>query len=209
VTDCGGWSDAAQAAMLKVTEDPPDPVYFVFTGEDLTTFLPTLISRSVTIGITEADREGCMEYLRDTYPDRSEDEMMRPAAAFGGNIGRCAQYMDGSEELLDIVERVRRTSAALSVSDEYTVAVVLSGIKDRDVFKGLLGMLTAVIRDAAAAKAGDGRGISCDPNASKLAGFSYGRLMRIYDCLAAGMRLCGTNCNLESLSAMLAGQLCS
>ncbi|MBR4224136.1 MAG: hypothetical protein IKR73_04945 [Oscillospiraceae bacterium] len=204
--DCDGWSDAAQAAMLKVTEDPPDPVYFIFTGADLSVFLPTLISRSMTIGITE-DRDACVSFLRDRYPDKAEDELLRAAEAFSGNIGRCTELLDGDEKLIDLVDRARRTASALAAHDEYTAAVMLAGIKDRGAFKELLGMLTAIVRDAAAGKTGSAP-VSCDAkDASKLSSLPYDRLMMIYDRLAHGMELCGTYCNLEALSAMLTGQI--
>lgn len=210
ITDCGGWSDAAQAAMLKVTEDPPDPVYFIFTGDDLSVFLPTLISRSMVIDITTADRDACMEYMHDTYPDRPEEELIRAADAFGGNIGRCTELLEGDEKLLDLAERVRRTAAACAVCDEYTAAAVLSGIRDRDVFRQMLGMLCAVVRDAAVMKSGaqPGSYIGCDRgSAAKLSAFPASRLIQMYDSLTYTAQLCGLNCNLDSAAAMLAGRI--
>ena len=96
--DCDGWSDAAQAAMLKVTEDPPDPVYFIFTGADLSVFLPTLISRSMTIGITE-DRDACVSFLRDDTPTRrrmSCSVRLRPSAGTSADAQSCWTAMRSS-----------------------------------------------------------------------------------------------------------------
>ncbi|MBQ5312026.1 MAG: hypothetical protein ILP19_08335 [Oscillospiraceae bacterium] len=208
LSDCGGWSDAAQAAMLKITEDPPDPVYFIFTSENLTDFLPTLISRSMPAEVTAADRESCIEALSERFPDKDTDELAAAAEAFCGNIGRCIEYLDGNEKLMNNVERVKKLSAAAASGSEYTALCVLSSVKDRDELKELLGMFAAVIRDAAAKKSGSDTHIGCDAaGAEKLSVLPVSKLMDIYDEIMRISSACALNVNADAAAAVLAGRL--
>lgn len=65
MADCDGWTDTAQDVLLKVTEDPPNFGYFIFTAKSREVFLPTLISRSMTMELHEADKSGCIAALRE------------------------------------------------------------------------------------------------------------------------------------------------
>ena len=208
IPDCSGWSDAAQAAMLKITEDPPDPVYFIFTSESLSDFLPTLISRSMPSEIVTADRESCMEALRERFPDKPDDELDNAAEAFCGNIGRCIEYLDGNEKLMKNVSRVRQLTRAAASADEYGALKVLSELKDRDDLKELLGMFAAVIRDAAAQKSGSDVRISCDVSgAAMLSAMPVGRLTDIYDEVMRISSACALNVNTDAAAAVLAGKI--
>ena len=208
LADCGGWSDAAQAAMLKITEDPPDPVYFIFTAESLSDFLPTLISRSMPSEVSPADRESCIAALSERVPDRDEAELAGAAAAFCGNIGKCIEYLDGNEKLMKNVARVRELSRAAASGSEYTALRVLSEVKDRDDLKELLGMFAAVIRDAAAQKAGSDVRISCDAGgAAMMASISAQRLTDMYDEVMKISYACGLNVNTDAAAAVLAGKM--
>ena len=96
--DCEGWMDAAQDALLKITEDPPDTAYFIFTAVNKNSFLPTLISRSMTLEVPEATRENCAQALRDTGK-YTEEQISEAVGSFGGNIGRCMDFLDGDADL--------------------------------------------------------------------------------------------------------------
>jgi DNA polymerase III delta prime subunit len=43
----------AQNALLKLVEEPPDTVYFIFTAKSRTVFLPTMLSRMTAMGMTK------------------------------------------------------------------------------------------------------------------------------------------------------------
>ncbi|MBQ4363967.1 MAG: hypothetical protein K6G68_06185 [Oscillospiraceae bacterium] len=208
-TDCDGWSDAAQAALLKTTEDPPESVYYIFTGERLSSFLGTLISRSMVINIESASKDECTAALISMYPEKEEQELRDVSASFCGNIGRCREYLDGNEKLMENVQRIKKLNSAVSAGDEYACSAVLSQITaDRTELSAFLGMFTACVRDSIVIKNGRNDLIGCDEQGSrKMSALPVGRLISIYDNIMDISRACDLNCNAAAAAAVLSGRL--
>ena len=208
-TDCDGWSDAAQNALLKAVEDPPDPVYFIFTGIRAASFLGTLVSRSMVLNINPAGHEECMAALRERFPDRDETELERVSKALGGNIGSCVEYLEGSEELMERVELVRRISACAAQGDEYTVSALLNSVSsDRSAFEECVDMFGTVIRDAVSLSLGRTELLGCDEEgAKKLSAFDVRGLVNIYDACTAAADSCAQNCNTPAAAGLLASRI--
>ena len=209
-TDCEGWQDSCQDSLLKITEDPPEAAYFIFTAVNRNSFLPTLISRSMTIELHEAEKESCMEALRD-IGKYTEEDILKAAEAFGGNIGRCIDYLKGSAELIKSSEAVKKAMEAIVLRDEYNLAAVLSGISSkREEMRCTLEMLARSIRDGAVIRKGGTDSLSCTEAASrKLAErFSTARILEMYDAVCEASYRCTRNCNAQGAAAVLAGRLC-
>jgi DNA polymerase-3 subunit delta' len=51
-------------ALLKVLEEPPSDTLFILTSLNLSTLLPTIVSRTFKLHFQEATKEECKEYLR-------------------------------------------------------------------------------------------------------------------------------------------------
>ena len=210
IPDCEGWQDACQDALLKITEDPPETAYFIFTAVNKSSFLPTLISRSMTVELHEADRAGCMEALRN-IGKYSEEDIGRAADSFGGNIGRCIELLEGSAELAKSAEAVKNAMEAIAARDEYALAVTLNSIASkREEMRCTLEMLTRSIRDAAVIRNGGNDISGCTEAASRRLAerCSAGRILDMYDALCEASFLCTRNCNAQGTAAVLAGRLC-
>lgn len=59
-------STIAQNVMLKITEEPPNNVYFIMTAENESQLLPTLLSRGTTYRMDMYTRADLIEYLDST-----------------------------------------------------------------------------------------------------------------------------------------------
>lgn len=209
LTDCEGWQDSCQDALLKITEDPPDAAYFIFTSANKSSFLPTLISRSMTIELHEADREICKEALRD-IGKYSEEDIARAADSFGGNIGRCIDFLEGDADLIKSAEAVKKAMEAIVSRDEYSLAAILGGISSkREEMRCTLEMLARSIRDGAVIRNGSNETVSCtEVSSKKLAErFSTGRILAMYDAICEASYRCTRNCNAQGAAAVLAGKL--
>lgn len=210
LTDCEGWQDSCQDALLKITEDPPDAAYFIFTSANKSSFLTTLISRSMTIELHEADRESCKEALRDTGK-YSEEDIARAVDSFGGNIGRCIDFLEGDADLIKSAEAVKKAMEAIVSRDEYSLAAILGGISSkREEMRCTLEMLARSIRDGAVLRNGGNETVSCtEVSSRKLAErFSTGRILAMYDAVCEASYRCTRNCNAQGAAAVLAGKLC-
>ncbi|MCM1577389.1 MAG: hypothetical protein NC078_01150 [Ruminococcus sp.] len=230
LADCDGWDDKAQDAMLKITEDPPEHAYFIFTGKTKEVFLPTLISRSMCLEIHEAATEQCECALRDIGKTShkkkafTEENIKYAARLFGGNIGCAAEYIEGSGKLAKAADTALAAAHAMARRDEYALAAALNSaaaagttIEARDNLRTALEMLMKVIRDSAAIRAFEGREdelaavglMGCDEEDSRMlaAAAGRGRLNEMYEAVAETMHLCTRNCNAAAAVSALAGKL--
>ena len=202
--DCDGWSDAAQNATLKITEDPPDSAYFIFTGQSENTFLSTLRSRSMLMAVGNPSADECAKALSELLPDHSTDELLSAAKSTGGNIGRAMALIQGDEELLGETSLARDIVDSLARGDEYRTAVLLSkAAKTREGLRRVLCAVSYEVRDSAVTR-------TVSPvEGEKLSRLGTGRLLRMYDALSAAQSRCLLNCNADALSSALCAQLYS
>lgn len=226
LADCDGWSDSAQNALLKITEDPPDYGYFIFTAKTREIFLPTLISRSMLLEVHEAEIGDCEAALREhaaNSPKKknfTEDNISRAARIFGGNIGCATEYLEGDGKLAKAADAAISAAKAIADRNEYELAAVLGSFeKNRDGLRTVLEMLSKVIRDSAAARAFSaadekdmdkaGGFIGCAHEESlKIAGFTgRAKLNEMYEAVREASYLCTRNCHAAAAASVLAGRL--
>lgn len=209
--DCEGWKNASQDALLKITEEPPESAYFIFTAQNRSSFLSTLVSRSMCIEIPEADSDSCRECLADMGKYRDED-INRAVSLFGGNIGRCADFLEGNSELTDMAAAASEAAAAMADRNEYTLLRLFTEYSaDREKLRQLLEMTAKIVRDGCVMQL-EGASHSClgcsEKSAAMLAQKVYPqRLTAMYDDLCSVSEMCMQAVNASAAAAMLAGRL--
>ena len=77
---------SAQNALLKTLEDPPPYAVFLLISENFNNFLPTILSRCVTLTLKPLSAELVSEYLKKHSYEPSESSAA--AVASGGSIGQ-------------------------------------------------------------------------------------------------------------------------
>ncbi len=210
--DCENIEEATQNLMLKLIEEPPDPVYFVFTAVNRSIFLPTILSRVITLGVNECSVDDCKAALMDmgTYQElQIKDALLR----FHGNIGSCMEYLNGSE-LADIVSHCKNIVDGMIISDEYFVLKSLSEIgENRDKVKSVLNILDKVVRDACVIRLNSEGGkaalIGCYPEgAEKLSTrISFKRAESVHEAINNTIGYCNGNVNVAVAMSALGGLL--
>ncbi len=84
INNADGMLSTAQNALLKNIEEPPLDTVFMMSASDTNLILPTVISRSSIIRLTNPDREDIIRYLKDQgMPD---EVISRSIAISGGSI---------------------------------------------------------------------------------------------------------------------------
>lgn len=137
----------AQNSLLKLIEEPPDFVYFIFTASSKDVFLPTIISRVVSIGVSPCSNEECRNALmQKNYTD---EQINNALSIFGGNIGMCIKLIE-DEKLQEIALLTKKAANSIIKKDEYELLTVLSSamLKERTDAVVFFKMLGDVIRDA-------------------------------------------------------------
>lgn len=154
----------AQNSILKLIEEPPDFVYFIFTAVSKDTFLPTIISRVVSLGIPPCSDDDCMAALAEHGFD--SEQIKNAVGAFHGNIGMCIKYNE-DENLQGIVQLTKKAANSIINRDEYGLLSAFSSpaLKTRENAAVFFEMLDRVIRDAAVLQISpESEAVSCCPD---------------------------------------------
>lgn len=93
-------NEAAQNALLKTIEEPPQYVVILLLTTNKETFLPTIRSRCVALQMHPVSDELICNYLQ-TVLGVSEEEALLCTAFAQGNLGKAAN-LSGSEDFLQI-----------------------------------------------------------------------------------------------------------
>lgn len=194
-TDCESIEENTQNLMLKLIEEPPDTVYFIFTAVSRSVFLPTILSRVITIGIPECSEEDCRNALTDMgFNSAQIDEAV---SCFHGNIGSCTDYLRGGETA-ENVKLCREIIGAIAEGSEYNLLTALHKIgENRNRIKLIFELMDRVIRDACVMRLGTAEMIGCDPMGAELLSrkISIHRAEIIHEAIGRTVIRCGMNVN--------------
>lgn len=128
-------------AMLKIIEEPPEGVLFLFTATSAASVMATIRSRCAAYTVAPVEAGACAGALRAALPTLTPDAAGELAFLYEGHIGTCLRAV--RDEKL----RAARTDAVqicgyLQKRDVYKVAALLAGCeKDREHAKNLLWQL--------------------------------------------------------------------
>ena len=117
IPDAEKMTPAAQNALLKTLEEPPSYAVILLLADGTTAFLPTIMSRCVTLPmrpVPEKAVEQCLVERFDASPERA-----RLCARFsGGSIGRAALLLENEnfanlrEKTILLLQKIEKTNAA-------------------------------------------------------------------------------------------------
>jgi len=93
-------TEQAQNALLKTIEEPPEYAVFLLLTENVNTFLPTILSRCVTLQLKPVDAKLIKKFLMERM--QIPDYLAELSAAFSqGNVGKAIRYAS-SEEFIEM-----------------------------------------------------------------------------------------------------------
>ncbi len=168
----------AQNALLKIIEEPPEYVFFIFTCENTAALLPTVRSRVTEIRISPADSAEVKAELLRRFPDIEKGKLEKAAEISRGNIGLAIELCE-NKETEALYEDVERIADALCDKDRARLCLELgkySKKKEEALF--LVSLLKLVFRDTCAKLSGENSRMSgCENAVSHLSRF----------CAAKGM----------------------
>jgi DNA polymerase-3 subunit delta' len=123
-------SHAAQNALLKTLEEPPSYAVFLLVSENFNNFLPTILSRCVTLKLKPISHELVEKYLKEQ--GHAVSEARTSAIASGGSIGE-AKILIADETFKDHQKEIRDILNSLlgaSLWDILLLAKRLEKLKD-------------------------------------------------------------------------------
>lgn len=117
-------TEAAQNALLKTIEEPPEYAVIILLVRNINMILPTILSRCVQLNLKPVDKLVIKGYLMEQH--EIPDYLADMAANFsGGNIGKAIKYAS-SEEFERMKEDVLHI---LKYIDEMELHEVIAGLK--------------------------------------------------------------------------------
>ena len=193
----------AQNMLLKIVEEPPAHVMFIMTAESKERILPTILSRVISVGITEPSEEECLAALIENGVSR--EDAQKAVSIFGGNIGRCSEYIESGGEV-EYLTAVKSIVKAMTERDEFSLLAVLSELDtpNRALILDVLASLKNVLRDVSAEKLGAKLCSVCRDEARVLAGrVRQSAVEKMYDAVTeAERKIAGNASPLLTLSDM-------
>lgn len=120
----------AQNALLKTIEEPPSYGIIIFLTTNADLFLPTILSRCITLTLKPVKQQLIEKYLMENY--QIPDYQARFAAAFSqGRIGR-AISIAASDDFNALQDDVLQL---LKYIDEMEISEIIEAIKRANVYK--------------------------------------------------------------------------
>lgn len=124
-------TEQAQNALLKTIEEPPEYAVFLLLTENVNTFLPTILSRCVTLQLKPVDAKLIKKFLMERM--QIPDYLAELSAAFSqGNVGKAIRYASSEE----FIEMKRDTIHVLTHVDDMKNYEIMQFIKKMAENKG-------------------------------------------------------------------------
>lgn len=127
-------TEAAQNALLKTIEEPPEYAVIILLTNNLNVILPTIQSRCVTLNLRTVDVPSITKYLMENC--HIPDYQAELAANFaGGNLGKAIKFASSDE----FVQRKDNVLRLVRNIDEMQISDVMTYIKQLGEEKAAIG----------------------------------------------------------------------
>ena len=198
-------SESAQNALLKVLEEPPAYAVFILTAASKSMLLETVLSRAVTISLSGVDAKLGAELITQNNPDIDFDSAYEAVSAFGGNIGKAAESLEGGK-MERITQLVNSVVQALFADSEYEMLKAVSelGTQRREI-SVVLNLLKTVFRDALTQR--DVLSGQADIVQQLSQGFTKARLMALCEAAQSLIDMADKNANSALLATRISYEL--
>lgn len=162
-------TEQAQNALLKIMEEPPAYLLFLFTCLSSTQLLSTILSRSVVLTLGAVTPEEGLPFLLERVPQASPQQAAAALQGCGGILGPALEALEGGGD--EAGELAKKMVLALTQLSEVPLLTLCAGMeRDRAMQQRVLEQLGAILRDALAQKAGGaGQMSGFDEEARRLA----------------------------------------
>ncbi len=145
-------TEAAQNALLKTIEEPPEYGIIILLTSNINALLPTIQSRCLKLEFRPLSTATVEKYLMDKY--KVVDYRARTSAIFAqGNLGKAIRYIESEdfEEKKDKVLRILKNIQNMDVSEMLEIIREIG--EDKDQIKDYIDLMILWYRDVLVFKA--------------------------------------------------------
>ena len=200
-----------QNILLKLIEEPPEHTAVILTASGRETFLPTILSRVISIGAVPVTDAESAEYL-EIYEGADPVSTAEAVSAGRGNIGRCIEYLNGGL-FKNGVTAARSLARAFISRNEYQMLLALEQAEgSRPLLRECLCLFSEIVRDSLRIKLEGESAVTagCDEDSAKhlSASMTSERALSLYDTLCSYITGIDSNSNTALTINSLCAQLC-
>lgn len=165
--DCDTMSVQILNTLLKVIEEPPAYLRFVFTCRNTSVIPETVMSRVTEFEVPDMSAEDCARCLIDmgTEPQKAKELSLM----FSGNAAKCQAALQSDGNELKLIDAAQTAAEAIGKRDGFGLAAALAGQMGREEFAQVLDLLADIISDALNIKYGRSPEFFCKKEAEKIA----------------------------------------
>ncbi len=152
VPEADRMTEAAQNALLKTIEEPPEYGVIILLTSNISALLPTIQSRCLKLEFRPLSTATVEKYLIDKY--NVVDYRARTSAIFAqGNLGKAIRYIESEdfEEKKDKVLRILKNVQTMDVSEMLELIKEIG--EDKDNVKDYIDLMVLWYRDVLLFKA--------------------------------------------------------
>ena len=203
---------AVQNILLKLIEEPPEHVVVIMTARSKEVFLPTIVSRTLSLAVSAVSEEESLQCLRENTVQIPSEQLKEAVSAGRGNIGRCKSYIE-KDSFYDSVQAARALCDAAATCDGYKILAALHSVEGKKALaRECISLFGEIVRDACADRLGetDERlSVSCyAQGARKLcSSLSAPACIKLYDTICDYEGRIDANCNLSLTLGSFAAKL--
>lgn len=180
--DCDTMSTQILNTLLKLIEEPPAHLRFIFTCQNTSIIPETVMSRVTEFEVPDMDADSCARCLEDGGTDKKQAKEL--AMTFSGNVGKCRAALDSDGSEMKLIEAAHAAAAAIGRRDGFGLAAALAGQTGREEFSQVIDFLADIVRDALALKYGKEPEFFRKKEAEKIAAeFSEEEIVNMLDAI--------------------------
>lgn len=199
---------AAQNAILKFFEDPPDSAVFFLLTSQKQSLLPTVVSRGLPISLYPAEKEAVVKYLKSEVRHMTDTDAEKYAEMSGGLPGRALEL--AGRESSGFGSEIENLCLLLSRPYSFDFyAALVSPKRSRQESKELLSGLSCGLVDIIKAKQGISGTALLSPSCAKELALhmTVKKLMLMNDSILKAYEDLDINTNITSTLAVLSDRL--
>jgi DNA polymerase-3 subunit delta' len=158
IEDAEKMTPQAQNALLKTLETPPGEAVFFLLTDQMTSLLPTIISRCRIIRFSVLEENDAVSVLGKLGMEEKRARLLSRLSQ--GSVGRALE-MNGSEQYWAVREQVIRAVNALHAKEDVGIAALSLG-ENKDQAETVMDVLELCARDIMVMQDSDGDVIQTD-----------------------------------------------
>lgn len=207
-TDVDNMGLQAQNSLLKILEEPPKNVIFIFTCVNLGNILLTVRSRAQVFKLESVNQGEAINFILKNYKDTNKSDIQEAARLSCGSIGKAIEILSEDKIKNSIILAEKVTNAIANLNDFEIMISLGEALEDKKELRRILNLIYLKVKDALLLCAGNKIEESKSEATFRLSTkMDMKKIVKILAVLDESMKLCDQNVNKELIITYVCSKL--